>query len=182
MQNLKNQILEVIKDIKPGTVMHEMQLIAWPFSREFLKVILYKQDITDVKYHRMTKIHESFTFEANAETPAAIKKAFTLFNKFAKAENYGAKQKLKLVYDLRDAMGIQAFVEESAPVKEKALKQVVEKIKTEKPKSKVVNKVETKPSEPTCNCCGSKEVTKNGKDGKGLQKYKCKSCGSNFKC
>jgi transposase-like protein len=33
----------------------------------------------------------------------------------------------------------------------------------------------------SCKGCGSKELVKNGKDTKGTQKYKCKSCGGTFR-
>lgn len=44
-----------------------------------------------------------------------------------------------------------------------------------------VDTKEEKIESNSCHGCESKNVTKNGKDSKGIQKLKCKDCGHNFK-
>lgn len=153
MENLKNEILEAITPISKGMSQFEFKVVSWPFSRELIKTVLAKQDVTDYKYHRLNKLHEVFEFEASEKTEEALNKTLSIFKKSTK--NLSAKQKLKLVKDLE--LGTISVAQTLEPTSDKSYGGI------------------------SCPSCNSSHVTKNGKDPKGVQKYKCKDCGNNFK-
>lgn len=157
-----NQIIELATTIKPGTSKQKFKLSAWPYSRTIVKTICEKNSI-EYKNNRLNKAHEEFVVDINEKYVSSaellFKEIIGLINKEATESGKPfTKERNAIVENICEKLGIIST-------------SIVKEPKIEKP---IVKKT-------SCPVCHSDDVTKNGKVN-GFQKYKCKDCGTNFKC